>query len=439
MRLNSAKSTIVRVGSLVLGALACLLLVGYGRLDLSQPANFAGDSLYYLAFAKSYIAGHGFRFNESLGYPGAQDGMYFPSFDMANKYILWLGSRFISSPVSLLHLLYIVGIPLIYTFCYWALRRLDVSHWTAMLASIAYVVSPYFAFRAFAHDFLAMYYSVPLGAALALQLGSAPRDEKWTQFLTHPFTLVTLAVVGTAGVYYAFFSIMFLNFLAVGAAIAQRSWRPVALAAGATLVILAIFVVTGFGWGLIDIRTLQVPARVASEQVSYGLVIADAIRSLPNFGGFQRGLSAYREIGLATGENFGEWPGVVLSVVILASPLLLLAAGLMRRAGGGERRIDFVFLCAACLVFGLLFAVRAGLGLLFNIYLTPVIRAQGRNPPIPELFCARHRLYVDRCKPPVPFAVGEDRGSCGVADWPSGLGCAVDRCAVQQAANLPAQ
>jgi hypothetical protein len=376
----------LRAGSVILGALICLVLVGYGQIDLAQPATLSGDHLYYLTFAKSYIAGHGFRFNESLGYPGVQDGMYFPAFDMGHKYILWLGSRFISSPISLMHVFYLVAIPLIYVFCYWALRRLAISHWTAALAGIAFVVSPYLAVRAGGHDFLAMYYSVPLGAALALQLGSPQRDETWRQFFTRPFTLVALAGVGTAGVYYTFFSLMFVSFLAVGAAIAQRAWRPLALAAGATVLIAAVFVLSSLGLGLVDFAAIRPPVRLASEQVTYGLVIADAIRSLANVPIFKEGADVYGRMGLRTGENFGEWPGFLLSGVILASPLLLLAAGPMRRLTGGQRRTDLIFLCAACLVFGLLFAVRAGMGLLFNIYLTPLIRAQERILPFLSFF-----------------------------------------------------
>lgn len=376
----------VRAATVVLGALTCLLLLGYGRIDLTQPTRLAGDHLFYLTFAKSYIAGHGLRFNESLGSPGVQDGMYFPGFDMSHKYILWLGSWFFSNPISLMHFFYLISIPLIYLFCYWALRKLEIGHWTAALAAIAFVVSPFLAIRAGVHDFLAMYYSVPLGAALALQLGSARRDGTWTQFFARPFTLVALAGVGTAGVYYTFFSLMFMNFLAVGAAIAQRSWRPTALAACATVLIVIVFVVVGLGSGLLDVAAIRTPARYAFEQIDYGLVIADAARTLADFPLLKGGADLYGQMRLTTGENYGEWPGFLLSAVILASPLLLIAAGPMRRVSGNKRRADLIFLCAACLVFGLLFAVRAGLGLLFNIYLTPLIRAQERIIPFLSFF-----------------------------------------------------
>src|SRR5262249_8262696 len=154
-----------------------------------------------------------------------------------------------------------------------------------------------------------------------------------------------------------------------------------ALAAGATVAIMAIFVVTGPGLALLDREALRLPGRSPLDQVRFGLVIADAIRTLPNVDLFRRGLDTYSQTGLISGENFGEWPGFVLSAVILASPLLLLAAGSMRREGGSDRKIDLLFACSACLVFGLLFAVRGGLGLLFNIHVTPMIRAQERVLP----------------------------------------------------------
>jgi hypothetical protein len=144
--------------------------------------------------------------------------------------------------------------------------------------------------------------------------------------------------------------------------------------------------VSGLGPGLFDLAAIRPPPRQSSEQVTYGLVIADAARSLANLPPFKRGADLYGRMGLSTGENFGEWPGFLLSAVILASPLLLLAAGPLRRLTGDRRRTDLVFLCAACLVFGLLFAVRAGLGLLFNIYLTPLIRAQERIIPFLGFF-----------------------------------------------------
>src|SRR4051794_15170506 len=74
----------------VVGWITCLLLVGYGSIDLRALLNIGGDHLGTLNFAKTYINGDGFRFNTSLGFPGVQDNLAFPSFDLSYRSFMWL-------------------------------------------------------------------------------------------------------------------------------------------------------------------------------------------------------------------------------------------------------------------------------------------------------------------------------------------------------------
>jgi len=99
---------------------------------------------------------------------------------------------------------------------------------------------------------------------------------------------------------------------------------------------------------------------------------------LANIPLLKRGYDIYSRMGLATGEKFRRMAWVPAERRDPRKPLLLLAADRCGAWVAEGRRSDLIFCCAACLVFGLLFAARAGMGLLFNIYLTRLIRAQER-------------------------------------------------------------
>ena len=381
------KTSLTDLGALLIGALLTLALTGYTRMDLRQPAGLGGDHLFVVAYAKNYINGHGFRLNGHLGFPDVQDNLRFPSFDLSYRTWLWLEAQVFSNPFTVVHGLYIIGILAMFGFGYWALRRLGVRSWIAALGAVATVLTPYFAVRGFGHDFLAMSFSAPLGMTCALLIGASRPDADLKSFLKHPFTLATIVVVGCSGLYYAFYTLMFLAFAGAASALGQRRWFPLLAVIGMGTPLFLLLLFSGYGLDLPEVLSGRFagPHRFAFEQVIYGLQIGTAAHSFQFIPKAANGLTvAIASVPSAFGgEAAGmEWPAAPLSLIILASPFVC-ALGYQASVARGapSRDLRLIAVGALLITFGLLFGVSGGLGFLFNLFVSPEIRADERLMP----------------------------------------------------------
>lgn len=79
------------------------------------------------------------------------------------------------------------------------------------------------------------------------------------------------------------------------------------------------------------------------------------------------------------GEGHHEWPGIVLSISIIVSPIIVLAfAG----RAASDRRWSGILCASALMCFGLIFASRGGIGYLLNELVSPSLRGQSRIMPL---------------------------------------------------------
>jgi hypothetical protein len=380
----------VDVGIGVLGAVVCLALTGYFRIDLARPGFLGGDHLYFLTYVKSFINGHGFRFDSQLGFPSERDNLYFPNADLTYRLCMWLAAHFTANPFRAMHAVYIVAILAMDGFTYWTLRRLKITSGMAALGALAAILTPFLARRAFDHDALAMSFSVPLALGLALSIGLWPAEVSLKRFLRDPYTLTAVIIVGASGLYYAFYAMMLAALVGVAAAIGQRRWFPALAAAGVIVPILVVVIFSGFGLDLPMVLSghASPPQRGAYEQLFYGLnlpSLAYDFNFLPKVAAAV--VESQREMPAAfVAEGVGEWPRLPLGLVLMASPLLVAIAHYWRRGrdeGRNEASVypSLISVCAALIVFMMLFGARGGLGYIFNLLVSPQIRADARLLP----------------------------------------------------------
>lgn len=372
------------------GAVVCLWLTGWFGLNLRDPLSFYGDHMLWLGYARSFIEGHGFRFSDSLGFPGVRDHMYNPTFYLSQKSLMWLAARAFDNPAAVISVFYGVGITCTYGACYWALRQVSIDRWLSVIGSVAFVVTPFFAFRAGNHDPFAVYYSVPLGAMLALRLGmpDAGRARPTLRArVSDPAAWLLVFLVSASGVYFAFFTAVFITFVGGVTAIARRTVEPAGRAVLWCAGIVVGLLVTGPGLGILDVLNgaVQVPGRSAMEQSLYGLSVGDAVRPLARLP-FTPAWWANGIAGMSLEGTFGEWPGLLLTLVILVSPVIALGAAMAGPTSDDDRRRWLVALCAGCAAFGVFVAARGGLGLLFSQVVTASLRAQSRIMPFLTFF-----------------------------------------------------
>jgi hypothetical protein len=393
----------VHVALVAAGGLLTLALTGWFSLVPDVPLTFTGDHLLTLGNARSYIDGHGLRFNDRLGYPGVRDGMFHATFYFAQKSILWLTAQVADRASVVVYVFYGVGTVLLFAASYWSLRRLSIARDLSWIASVAFVITPYFAVRAAMHDMLAVYFSVPFGVILAIRVAwpeLVARAPAAKALVRDPLPWMLVFVVGASGLYYAFFTTMFVGVLALVASVWRRTLAPLGGAATVCAAIVVTLIITGPGTGILDAMTGQVTLtqRLAQEQRLFGLELADATTP---FTSWPSAPVAIRQgIGrLGTEGSWGEWPGIALSTVILASPVVMVWAILSSRRRRTDPGDTLIALCAVATVAGIAFSIRGGIGAWFNELVTPAIRAQNRVTPfLTFLALIIAAVWIDRMR-----------------------------------------
>ena len=384
---SSARSRVLDGAIIVAGAVVSLWLVGYFKIDWTKPARLDADHLFLLTWAKALINGHGFRFDAQFGYPDVRDNLYFPGFDLTTRMFMWLVTRFTTNPFLTAHTVYIAGISAMYGLAYWAQRRLDIGRLVSACGGLAFVLTPFLANRIYSHDTLVLAFSVPLGFGLALMIGLSRPDANLKSFLSDPFTVAAILLVGTGGLYYAFFTLMFMAFAGVAASVAQRRWFPLlaAVCSGVPLFILLVF--SGFGFDVLTALgpSFSGPHRFAYEQILYGLDLPSMAYPFERLHKVAEGVAQTHAAfpkGPSINEGEGEWPAIPLMLALLGSPLVAAAClGARNFDEAVVSRMRMLGFCAALVVFALLFGARGGLGYMFNLLVTPEIRADGRLMP----------------------------------------------------------
>jgi hypothetical protein len=380
-----------------IGAIACLFLTGLFSIKYGVPLSLkgtedslpGGDHIILLSRAKSLIEGDGTRFVHQLGFPGSRDYLTFPLFDTSYTLILRTLAFFSHNVFGVVDAFYVIGVVLIFAFALLALRQLSVSAWVASAVSVAYVVSPYLANRSFGHDYLALYYSVPLGATLPLlMLGRCTQRDFWKLF-TGVFGLLAIAVCATSGLYYAFFTAMLIGLTGFGLSLSRRSFVPVVAAAMVGAAMFVLVVLSEYGSQTLAFLHGDIPQipRSPLQQLAFGLLISDAMHVYRDIGLWSDKFAIYQSVR-APAEGSSQWPGVLFTTVILAAPVLTLARTFQNGQRVESRRAALAGLAFLLITFLLVFTIRGGLGYVFNTIVAPQIRAQNRVIPFLSFYAA---------------------------------------------------
>jgi heme/copper-type cytochrome/quinol oxidase subunit 3 len=169
---------------------------------------------------------------------------------------------------------------------------------------------------------------------------------------------------------------MFVGVTAAALSLARSTVRPLMAAAAACAAILALLFLTGYGTALADLATgnLKQPYRSFIDQLHYGLLISEAVQVYAQMGLFPERFAEYLHYlpTISGATHLFEWPGPILTTIILISPFAIL----VRQFVPGpveDIRARAIWLALTLLAFGL-------------IFVTGQIRAPGRIIPFLSFF-----------------------------------------------------
>jgi len=208
--------------------------------DLGVPLRYtaADDAKFYLMLVKGIVEHGSYLSNPSLGAPFGQHLYDLPQgADNLNLLILRGLTRFSSNPALVVNLFYLLSFSLASLGSHVVLRALGVSALVAGVISVLFSLLTYHFFRGESHLFLSAYYAVPLAAYLFLRLlGSsalfarrAPQPNLSRAPWVSKRSLATVGlclVIGSDNIYYATFALV-LVICATAIAATRRRRRTI--------------------------------------------------------------------------------------------------------------------------------------------------------------------------------------------------------------------
>lgn len=362
------------------------------RADLSVPMSYDGDALWAQSWIKGIAENGWYLVNPRLGAPGTMELYDFPQADNLHFLLLKLLLSATGDANIAFNLYYLLGFPLIALSMTFVLRRFGVSRLTAIAASLLFSFLPYHFYRGQHHLFLASYLFVPLSAMVVLWVHLDRLRWLWSRKDPNmPWgrgrmwgSLLTMALIASSGVYYAFFTCFLLLVAGLASLFDRKKWRGLLMAC---LLICA----TGAGvvanlWPSLAYRrehgpNADVGARLPQEAEVYGLKIGHLLLTIDHH--FIGRLNPCRQAYDLAPSSIGEKGGATLGAVGSAGFLFLIGLLLCRtRARQGELVPALVALNIAAV----LLATIGGFGSLFALLVTPQIRCYNRISVFIALF-----------------------------------------------------
>lgn len=363
--------------------LACLVwLTRFWKLDLTVPFSYSRDALIVQLWVHSVHETGWYLHNDRVGMPEGGDMHDFPLFD--SMHFLWIKllSLLTGNPFVTCNLYFLLTFPLTTLTALFVFRHFQCSYASSLVGSLLFTFLPYHFLRGTGHLFLASYYHLPLIVMVMLWIhrGDAflVREEgrPWWKRLTAKglMLLLVCAIVGSGGIYYAFFSCVLLAAIGLTATFQRRSVRPAAAGCIAIALILLASLANLTPSLIYWAHHGPNPAalgRDPAEAEIYGLRIAQLLLPVTRhpLSWLARLKEQYNQHAVMVNENDAAALGIVGSV-----GFLLLLGGPLRKRGSDTSPWEGLSLLN---LFAVLLSVRGGFSGLVALRFTP-IRAYNR-------------------------------------------------------------
>ena len=238
-RIARAVAPYLGVGALA--SVAAVLLLQLWHATLYVPFTYGGDGFFNGMVIKSIAENGWYLDNPRLGWPMGLQMHDFPMADTTHFLIIRLLSLFTDQWGSLMNIYFLLGFPLIAISAAVVFRHFGAGWRPTIVGSVLYAFLPSRLLKAEAHIQLDVFYQVPLGV-LAILWVCSQRPPLLRELSTTTETatgrprldlasdrsvaaLLICVLMGTTGVYYAFFTALLLVAGGLCASIERRSFH----------------------------------------------------------------------------------------------------------------------------------------------------------------------------------------------------------------------
>ncbi len=373
----SARGILPPLGEAFLIAVILFVALQGWRRDFHIPIAFSSDSLVFLMQTKSTMD-HGWWWsNQMLSAPSTFHALAFPSNTNVDQFIVFIISRFTHSIGLCINLTWIFMLILSGLTATWCLRKIGIAGNAAIVAGVLFAISPYALYRQIDH-FSLVTYLVPFPAVAALLLITGRPPDPWWRGSVG--LLAGCALLGFNYVYYAFFG----SFLLVVASLTGYfNWRDkrILLAGATSVALIGLCTLLNLAPSLYvwheEGKPIIIRDKVPAEAEVYGLKLRQLVSPVfgSSFPPFRRWTQkeAEAQFPLET-ENMVSRLGFVGTLGFLGVLGALFVRERACRSTAGQVLLGSGQLTLAAVLLGTL----GGFGSLFNLLVTPEIRAYNR-------------------------------------------------------------
>lgn len=226
-------------GVAMLALVGVILVMRLWQADLRTPLTYHAEAFFNAVLVKGVLQYGWHLSNFALSAPTGLDMRDVPMSDNNLHFVvLKLLGLLTPSYALVMNLFFLLTFPLTAMTALFAFRQFRLAMAPSVCGSLLYSLLHFHFSRGQHHLFLAAYYLVPLLVMVALWImagavsvvGEGGRGWDWSRHRPRLIvSVIVCALVGSAGIYYAYFSCFFLLVAGMVAAIRQRRLRALVL------------------------------------------------------------------------------------------------------------------------------------------------------------------------------------------------------------------
>lgn len=374
-----------------LAALAASLLMALvlelWRLDLNIPMVYGyGDALASLMAIKAILDHGWYLHNPHLGAPFALYMHDYPMADSGNYLLLKIIGVFFPTVGATINLFFLATFVLTTVSSFFVFRRFKIATSISLVCALLYAFMPYHFWRGLSHLTLAAYYMIPIITLLALEAwGDDPPLTSGGRFAWSKRTfwaLLACLVIGSTGVYYAFFGCLLLAVASVSRGVARRSIQAMLPGLALALVIATTVVVNvtpSVIFNQVNGKNTEAVVRDPAQTEIFAMKIAQLMLPMADhrLPAFQALGAKYR--GFPLPNEATETLGILATLGLIS--LFIRRLRLTPSASALSERLSVLNLSAVLL------GTIGGFGTLFALLFSDSIRAYNRISIFIAFFC----------------------------------------------------
>lgn len=371
-------------GSIFQYSFACILSIFFFDVvthlfsfKFTIPYYYAGDAIFGQSWIKTIVDTGWYLTNPYLGAPNGYNLADYPMSDNFHFLVIKLLSYITSNYAVITNTFYLLTFPTITLAAVFVFKRFGLVYPFALAASLLFAFQPYHFLRGEAHPFLSSYFIVPLAIWLAVLIatGEIERVGKYNTYTQWGLYLTLCILIGSSGIYYAFFSVFFLIICGILGSIAQKRWQLIGKACLFVFIISATVIINVMPTIIHRAEygtNLEIANRHPLESEAYGFKITPMLLPISNdrIPFFSQLRYQYDTTTIAPSNALGS--GIIASLGFL----ILLATLLFRTKINNDG--DRLYIISKLNVCGVLLGTIGGFGTFLAYTISPMIRCYER-------------------------------------------------------------